>query len=93
MSMDAVITGASTEMGRAAVKVLIGHGWRVFAGVRKKADANSLRQEFGDAVSPLLFDVTKSSAVRPPPTRRAPSSAARRSRAWSTMPASPWGGR
>jgi NAD(P)-dependent dehydrogenase (short-subunit alcohol dehydrogenase family) len=50
MSNDAVITGASTGIGRAAVKVLTGHGWRVFAGVRKQADADSLRQEFGDKV-------------------------------------------
>ena len=35
MAMDALITGASTGIGRAAVKVLAGHGWRVFAGVRK----------------------------------------------------------
>lgn len=61
---DAVVTGASTGIGRAAVKVLTGHGWRVFAGVRKRADANSLRQEFGDKVVPLLFDVTEASAVR-----------------------------
>jgi len=64
MSNDAVVTGASTGIGRAAVKVLVGHGWRVFAGVRKRADADSLRQEFGDKVVPLLFDVTEASAVR-----------------------------
>jgi NAD(P)-dependent dehydrogenase (short-subunit alcohol dehydrogenase family) len=59
-----VVTGASTGIGRAAVKVLVGHGWRVFAGVRKRADADSLSQEFGDKVVPLLFDVTEASAVR-----------------------------
>ena len=61
--MDAVITGASTGIGRSAVKVLVGHGWRVFAGVRKVADVESLRQEFGEAVEPLLFDVTDAAAV------------------------------
>ncbi len=64
MTMDAVVTGASTGIGRGAVKVLTAHGWRVFAGVRKPADAESLRQEFGDKVSPLLFDVTDDAAVR-----------------------------
>jgi NAD(P)-dependent dehydrogenase (short-subunit alcohol dehydrogenase family) len=63
MSLDAVVTGASTGIGRSAVKVLVGHGWRVFAGVRKVADAESLRQEFGEAVEPLLFDVTDMAAV------------------------------
>lgn len=62
--MDAVVTGASTGIGRAAVKVLAGHGWRVFAGVRKGADADSLRREFGESVAPLLFDVTDAEAVR-----------------------------
>jgi NAD(P)-dependent dehydrogenase (short-subunit alcohol dehydrogenase family) len=64
MSLDAVVTGASTGIGRSAVKVLVGHGWRVFAGVRKVADAESLRQEFGEMVVPLLFDVTDADAVR-----------------------------
>jgi len=63
MSLDAVVTGASTGIGRSAVKVLVGHGWRVFAGVRKVADAESLRQEFGEAVEPLLFDVTDIASV------------------------------
>jgi len=62
--MDALVTGASTGIGRAAVKVLTGHGWRVFAGVRKQADADSLRREFGDKVAPLLFDVSDAVAVR-----------------------------
>jgi len=63
MASDALVTGASTGIGRAAVKVLTSQGWRVFAGVRKPADADSLRQEFGDKVSPLLFDVTDAAAV------------------------------
>jgi len=64
MTQDAVVTGASTGIGRGAVKVLIRHGWRVFAGVRKQADADSLRQEFGDKVVPLLVDVTDAAAVK-----------------------------
>jgi hypothetical protein len=63
MAIEALVTGAATGIGRAAVKVLTGHGWRVFAGVRKPADADSLRQEFGERVAPLLFDVTDAAAV------------------------------
>ncbi len=63
MPQDVVVTGASTGIGRAAVKTLIGHGWHVFAGVRKQADADSLRQEFGDKVTTLLFDVTDEAAI------------------------------
>jgi NAD(P)-dependent dehydrogenase (short-subunit alcohol dehydrogenase family) len=64
MAGDAVITGASTGIGRAAVKALAARGWRVFAGVRKPADADSLRGEFGDRVWPLLLDVTDAAAAR-----------------------------
>jgi NAD(P)-dependent dehydrogenase (short-subunit alcohol dehydrogenase family) len=64
MTKDAMVTGASTGIGRGAVRVLTGRGWRVFAGVRKPADADSLRQEFGDAAAPVLFDVTDAAAVR-----------------------------
>jgi NAD(P)-dependent dehydrogenase (short-subunit alcohol dehydrogenase family) len=63
MTRDALVTGASTGIGRSAVKVLTGNGWRVFAGVRKPADAEALRLEFGDKVAPLLFDVTDAGAV------------------------------
>jgi NAD(P)-dependent dehydrogenase (short-subunit alcohol dehydrogenase family) len=64
MSQDVLITGASTGIGRAAVKALTGRGRRMFAGVRKPADADSLRKEFGDKVLPLHIDVTGAATVR-----------------------------
>jgi NAD(P)-dependent dehydrogenase (short-subunit alcohol dehydrogenase family) len=64
MTQDAVVTGASTGIGRGAVKVLTRKGWRVFAGVRKQSDVDSLRHEFGDKVEPILFDVTDADAIR-----------------------------
>ncbi len=64
MTDHAVVTGASTGIGRAAVKTLVGHGWHVFPAVRKLADADSLRQEFGDKVTPVLFDVTEGTAIK-----------------------------
>ena len=52
-----VVTGASTGIGRAAVARAVREGAQVFTSVRKRADADSLTKEFGDAVTPLLFDV------------------------------------
>lgn len=59
-----VITGASTGIGRAAVTSAIQGGAHVFASVRKQADADGLKQEFGDKVTPLLFDVADEAGVR-----------------------------
>lgn len=59
-----VVTGASSGIGRAAVAKAVGEGAHVFASVRKEADAESLKQAFGEAVTPLLFDVADEAAVR-----------------------------
>lgn len=59
-----VVTGASTGIGRAAVASAVGQGSHVFASVRKQADADSLKTEFGEAVTPLIFDVADEVAVR-----------------------------
>ncbi len=58
-----VITGASTGIGWATAKLLLGRGFRVFGSVRKQADAERLRAEFGTNFTPLLFDVTDEAAV------------------------------
>ncbi|MGD9965653.1 MAG: SDR family oxidoreductase [Hyphomonadaceae bacterium] len=59
-----VITGASTGIGRAAAAKAVHEGAHVFPSVRKQADAESLIAEFGEAVTPLIFDVADESAVR-----------------------------
>ena len=59
-----VVTGASTGIGRAAVARAVAGGAHVFASVRKRPDLEGLKQEFGEAVTPLLFDVTEEVAVR-----------------------------
>lgn len=59
-----VVTGVSTGIGWGAVKVLVGKGFHVFGSVRKQADADRLKAEFGDAFTPLIFDVTDEAAVR-----------------------------
>jgi NAD(P)-dependent dehydrogenase (short-subunit alcohol dehydrogenase family) len=58
-----VITGASTGIGWATSKLLLSSGFRVFGSVRKQADAERLRNEFGANFTPLLFDVTDEAAV------------------------------
>jgi len=58
-----VITGASTGIGWATAKLLLDRGFRVFGSVRKQADADRLRGEFGANFTPLLFDVTDEPAV------------------------------
>jgi NAD(P)-dependent dehydrogenase (short-subunit alcohol dehydrogenase family) len=58
-----VITGTSTGIGWGTAKVLLDRGFRVFGSVRKQADADRLRQEFGVNFTPLLFDVTDEAQV------------------------------
>ena len=59
-----VVTGVSTGIGWAVAKVLTQRGLHVFGSVRKGADAERLVAAFGDAVTPLIFDVTDQAAVR-----------------------------
>jgi NAD(P)-dependent dehydrogenase (short-subunit alcohol dehydrogenase family) len=54
----AVITGVSTGIGFAAVKILIPKGFRVFGSVRSEGDADRLKKQFGEGYVPLVFDVT-----------------------------------
>jgi NAD(P)-dependent dehydrogenase (short-subunit alcohol dehydrogenase family) len=58
-----VITGTSTGIGHAAAKILLANGLRVFGSVRKQADADRLKAEFGVNFTPLTFDVTDETAV------------------------------
>ena len=58
-----VVTGVSTGIGWGVTKVLTQRGFRVFGSVRKAADAERLRQEFGERYVPLIFDVTDEAAV------------------------------
>ncbi|MBV9391232.1 MAG: SDR family oxidoreductase [Verrucomicrobia bacterium] len=61
---NALITGVSTGIGYACVKVLLTKGFRVFGSVRKEEDAIRLQRDFGKNFEPLLFDVTDEHAVR-----------------------------
>ena len=59
----AIVTGASTGIGRATASWLIGKGWRVGGSVRKAEDGERLRAELGGRFVPLLFDVTDAPAI------------------------------
>jgi len=63
MDRTVVVTGVSTGIGWGITKVLTENGFHVFGSVRKKADADRLSKEFGDAYTPLIFDVTDAAAV------------------------------
>ncbi len=61
-----LITGSSTGIGRACVLHLARRGWKVFAGVRKAADAEALRAgaEGADNILPLIIDVTDATSIQ-----------------------------
>src|SRR5262249_56968273 len=58
-----VVTGSCTGFCWATAKFLIERGFHDFGSVRKQADADRLKSEFGTGFTPLLFDVTDEPAV------------------------------
>lgn len=58
-----VVTGASSGIGRATALHLDSLGFQVFAGVRKDADAESLRSEGSERLEPLEIDVADEASV------------------------------
>jgi NAD(P)-dependent dehydrogenase (short-subunit alcohol dehydrogenase family) len=60
---SALVTGASTGIGRATALRLDAAGWRVFAGVRKETDAESLAAESSDRLVPVMLDVTDAGQI------------------------------
>jgi NAD(P)-dependent dehydrogenase (short-subunit alcohol dehydrogenase family) len=58
-----LVTGASTGIGRATALRLDAGGWRVFAGVRREADAEALREAGSDRLAPVILDVTDAGQI------------------------------
>jgi NAD(P)-dependent dehydrogenase (short-subunit alcohol dehydrogenase family) len=57
----ALVTGASTGIGRATAQRLVRSGWTVYAGVRDDAAFESVA---GEGMRPLRLDVTDAASVR-----------------------------
>ena len=58
-----LITGASTGIGEACALALDRAGFRVFAGVRREADADALRQQASGRLEPVMLDVTDDASI------------------------------
>jgi NAD(P)-dependent dehydrogenase (short-subunit alcohol dehydrogenase family) len=58
-----LVTGASTGIGRATALRLDSNGWRIYAGVRRQEDADSLRAAGSDRLQPLILDVTSEEQI------------------------------
>lgn len=63
MKKNVLITGTSSGLGRSIALELAASGWRVFAGVRQVADAESLAEEAEGSLVPIQLDVTRREAV------------------------------
>lgn len=61
-----VVTGASTGIGRAVALRLVERSYTVFAGVRKEADGEALREAAGagkERLIPIILDVTDAAQI------------------------------
>ncbi|MEN8171858.1 MAG: SDR family NAD(P)-dependent oxidoreductase [Chloroflexota bacterium] len=62
-SKAVVITGASTGIGKTCALALDKLGFQVFAGVRKQADADALREAGSDQLTPVFLDVVDDKSI------------------------------
>ena len=58
-----VITGASTGIGEACALHLDKLGYRVFAGIRKAADGESLRRRASERLVPVRLDISDETEI------------------------------
>ncbi len=59
----ALVTGASAGFGRAICKSLVKDGLKVIACARREDKLQSLRDELGEALLPVVLDVTDNEAI------------------------------
>ncbi len=62
-SKAVLVTGSSTGIGRECVLLLASRGYRVFAGVRKRQDADALSATNLRSLTPVLIDVTDPASI------------------------------
>jgi NAD(P)-dependent dehydrogenase (short-subunit alcohol dehydrogenase family) len=60
---SALVTGASTGIGRACALLLDRSGFAVFAGVRRPEDGEALAAEASQRLMPVLLDVTRAESL------------------------------
>lgn len=58
-----LVTGCSSGIGKELALLLDRNGYRVFAGVRKKKDAEALGGEASERLVPILMDVTNGQQI------------------------------
>ncbi len=58
-----LITGSSTGIGKACALYLDKIGFKVYASVRKQADADSLKEEASENLTPIILDVTDAASI------------------------------
>src|SRR5215213_10172249 len=58
-----LVTGTSSGIGRACAPALNAHGFHIFAGVRKDADAACWSAAASARLTPLLLDVTDAVSI------------------------------
>jgi len=58
-----LITGSSTGIGKACALHLDKLGFKVYAGVRKQADGDNLKEEASDRLTPVILDVTDAESI------------------------------
>ena len=58
-----VVTGTSTGIGAATALYLAENGFRVFAGVRRKADGEALAARASNGLTPVTIDITNPASI------------------------------
>jgi NAD(P)-dependent dehydrogenase (short-subunit alcohol dehydrogenase family) len=58
-----VITGTSSGIGKACALHLAKEGFNVYAGVRKQADGDNLKNEASDRLTPIILDVADENSI------------------------------
>ena len=58
-----VVTGTSTGIGAATARHLADEGFQVFAGVRREADGDALREHAPEQLTPLIIEVTDEATI------------------------------
>ena len=59
-----LVTGSSTGIGKAIALHLDQKGYKVYAGVRNEKDAELLKSESSDLLTPIMLDVTDEKSIK-----------------------------